>query len=166
MCSVFKHDSAGQATVEAAFSLPILLLLVLLLVQPGIVLYDRIVMQGAAAQACRLLATSSSPSSLEEDFIRRRLSAVPQVDVFHVHDGACSWVIDFEGNEASPEVAVRISTEVRPLPLMDAGMSLLGLTNERGTMTVSVEARMRTQDDWVSQSEDGANPSGWVVARE
>ena len=44
--------------MEAAFALPIALLLVLLLVQPGILLYDRIVMQGAAAEACRLLATT------------------------------------------------------------------------------------------------------------
>ena len=51
-------DEGGQATVEAAFALPIALLLVLLLVQPGILLYDRIVMQGAAAEACRLLATT------------------------------------------------------------------------------------------------------------
>ena len=31
-----RHDESGQATVEAAFALPVLLLLVLLLVQPGI----------------------------------------------------------------------------------------------------------------------------------
>ncbi len=43
----------GQATVEAAFALPVLFLLVLLLVQPGIVLYDRMVMASAAAEGCR-----------------------------------------------------------------------------------------------------------------
>ena len=43
------REEAGQATVEAAFALPISLALVILLVQPGILLYDRIVMQQAAA---------------------------------------------------------------------------------------------------------------------
>ena len=35
------REEAGQATVEAAFALPIALALVILLVQPGILLYDR-----------------------------------------------------------------------------------------------------------------------------
>ncbi len=57
MCS--RTDEAGQATVEAAFLVPVLFIVLLLLLQPGILLYDRIVMQGAAAQGCRLLATST-----------------------------------------------------------------------------------------------------------
>mgnify|MGYP000134517313 CR=1 FL=1 len=40
------RDARGQSTVEAAVALPVVFLLVLLLVQPGIVLYDRMVMQG------------------------------------------------------------------------------------------------------------------------
>ncbi len=51
------RDERGQATVEAAFAVPVLMVLVLVLVQPGIILYDRIVMEGAAAAGCRLLAT-------------------------------------------------------------------------------------------------------------
>ena len=46
---MFREDT-GHATVEAAFALPIALALVILLVQPGILLYDRIVMQQAAAE--------------------------------------------------------------------------------------------------------------------
>ena len=38
------RDARGQSTVEAAVALPVVFLLVLLLVQPGIVLYDRMVM--------------------------------------------------------------------------------------------------------------------------
>ena len=52
-------DERGQSTVEAAFLFPVVFVLVLLLVQPGILLYDRIVMEGAAADACRLLATKT-----------------------------------------------------------------------------------------------------------
>ena len=53
------HDERGQGSVEAAVVIPVLFLLLLMLLQPGIVLYDRIVMGSAAAEACRLLATST-----------------------------------------------------------------------------------------------------------
>ena len=79
------REESGQSTVEAAFALPVLMVLFLLLLQPGIILYDRIVMEGAAAEGCRLIATAADPGQVEEDYIRRRLSAVPQADIFHVH---------------------------------------------------------------------------------
>ena len=50
---------SGQATVEAAFLLPVLFVGLLLLMQPGILLYDRLVMQAAASEGCRLLATKN-----------------------------------------------------------------------------------------------------------
>ena len=42
---------SGQATVEAAFLLPVLFVGLLLLMQPGILLYDRLVMQAALCSA-------------------------------------------------------------------------------------------------------------------
>ena len=51
---------SGQATVEAAFLLPVLFVGLLLLMQPGILLYDRLVMQAAASEGCRLLATKTA----------------------------------------------------------------------------------------------------------
>ena len=50
------NDERGQGTVEAALVIPVLFVLLLLLLQPGIVLYDRMVMRGAAAEACRPLS--------------------------------------------------------------------------------------------------------------
>ncbi len=156
------RKSNGQATIEAAFALPILMLLVLLLLQPGIVLYDRIVMHGAAAEGCRLITTSADAgSSVNEDFIRRRLSAVPQIDQFHVHSGGCTWQIEFTGNEASSEVGIKISTEVKPLPLLDFGMTLAGLVNARGNLVIEVEASAPTQPDWVAGASEGRDPSAW-----
>ena len=38
-------NEAGQATIEAAFMIPVLLIAVLLLIQPGIIMYDRMVMR-------------------------------------------------------------------------------------------------------------------------
>lgn len=152
----------GQATVEAAFALPVLMVLVLLLLQPGIVLYDRIVMNSAAAEGCRLLATTtSSNSGTNEDYVRRRLSAVPQIDQFHVHSSGCTWNIELSGDEGCDEVGVKISTEVKPLPLLDFGMALAGLTNASGNLLVEVEATGQVQPDWVSGATEGRNPSAW-----
>ena len=87
------RDARGQSTVEAAVALPVVFLLVLLLVQPGIVLYDRMVMAGAAAEGCRLLATSDGDAATCEEYVRRRLGAIPPFDVFHVHDSGCTWEV-------------------------------------------------------------------------
>lgn len=151
----------GQATVEAAFALPVLLLLVLLLLQPAIILYDSIVMQNAATEGCRLVMTASSPRTIEEDYVRRRLSAVPQADIFHVHGSACSWNIAFDGNENAQQVRTTIATELKPLPLIKAGMDLLGATNENGNIIVKVTAEMQTHDGWVVSSSHGISPSEW-----
>lgn len=152
----------AQATVETAFALPVLLVLVLLLLQPGIVLYDRVVMHGAAAEGCRLLATSSADGQANDDYIRRRLGAVPELDLFHVHSSGCSWDIQFEGNEASEMVTVRLSTELKPLPLIDCALQALGIANESGNLVVEVESSQRTQPDWVADAVEGRAPSGWV----
>ncbi len=160
-------EDSGQAVVEAAFALPILMLLILLLVQPGIVLYDRIIMQSAAAEGCRLLATAQAEGvSLErcEDYIRRRLGAIPQQDCFHAHGEACSWNIVMTGGGASSQVTVRIENEIKPLPLLDGASGLLGLTNDEGNLTVSVEATMPAQPAWVASTELQSSPSSWLGA--
>lgn len=56
MC--FRSES-GQATLEAAFLLPVLLVVFGVFLQPMLLLYDRCVMQTAAAETCRMLATST-----------------------------------------------------------------------------------------------------------
>ena len=153
----------GQSTVEAAFALPVLVVLVLLLVQPAIVLYDRIVMQGAAAEGCRLLATASgSGAGACEEFVRRRLGAVPELDQFHVHSSGCSWLIELSGDEGSDTTSVRISTDVRPLPLIGGAMELFGMTDAAGNITVAVESQQRAQPDWIGNAAEGRNPADWV----
>lgn len=157
---------SGQSTVEAAFALPIVMLLVLLLVQPGIVLYDRIVMQAAASEACRLLATldEGDESGIAEAFVRRRLGAVPGQECFHVHSGGCSWEIEFEGGQSSESATCRIATQLKPLPFIDASSGLLGLTNESGNFLVKVEATMPTQPAWAWSASAGSSPSEWIGA--
>ena len=138
-------------------------MLLLLLLQPGIVLYDRVVMEGAAAEGCRLLATSlDGESQANDDYIRRRLGAIPELDLFHVHSSGCTWDIGLEGNQESDVVAVRLSTEVKPLPLIDCAMQALGASNENGNIVVEVRASQQTQPDWIANAVEGRNPSGWV----
>ena len=152
-------DERGQSTVEASFALPIVLVLVLLLVQPGIILYDRIVMDAAAAEGCRLLATSNDTGAVE-DFLRRRLSAVPEQDLFHVHGSGCAWQLDIEGGEGSSEVRVVIRNELKPVPLIGTGAQLLGLTNSDGNMEIEVQESQPTQPDWAVAA--GIAPADWV----
>ena len=115
---MFREDT-GQATVEAAFALPIALALVILLVQPGILLYDRIVMQQAAAETCRLLATTpeGDPSGVCRAFASggwvRCPSRIAPCSPRRLH-----VEVELEGGESSDVVRVRIATKAKPLPLI------------------------------------------------
>ena len=168
MVSLRGCEDAGQATVEAAFMIPVVFCVLLMLIQPGIVLYDRVVMKAAASDACRLLATKTDAagdmSGAVDAFVRHRLGAVPPVDCFHVHGGECSWDIQVEGDERSETVRVSITNRLKPLPLFDAGGTLLGITGDDGTLAVKVESSRRTQPEWVSGTAVGLNPQGWIGA--
>ena len=160
------QNEDGQGTVEAAIAIPVVFLLMLLLLQPGIVLYDRLVMGNAAAEACRLLATKTdSFGSMErscEAFVRHRLAAVPPHRCFHVHERACSWDIRFSGNESSQTVTVSIGNELRPLPLFDAGAKLLGMTNAAGNLEIRESVTLPAQPGWVSSTSLGQDPPAWI----
>lgn len=160
-----KVRMKGQATVEAALLIPALLISLLLLIQPGILLYARMVMEGAAAEGCRVLATASSleeNTATVEDFVKRRLASVPQQENFHVHDPACSWQIDLSGNEASEEVTVSISTEVKPLPLFDFGLDALGVLNSNGNYELKVSHHLTTKSTWVRENTISNEPERWI----
>lgn len=161
------RKQSGQTTVEAAYLIPVLLLLLLMLIQPMILLYNRMVMENAAAEGCRLLATATTqgPYSHEkyEGYIKRRLASIPPLDIFHVHDSGCSWVITMEGDENSSEVRVSIVNQVKPLPLLGWGAELFGMTNEEHNFVQEVQVIMPTQPPWVAGS-GGNDPEGWVHA--
>lgn len=165
-----RSSEAGQSTVEAAFMLPVLFLLMILLMQPTILLYDRMVMESAAAEGCRLLMTySGSSNSIAlggygsisgnadpvNDYVRRRLGMIPQTDIFHIHDGGCSYRITTSGDETSDRVSVTIENDVKLLPLLGQAASGLGLA--RGGVyhqTVSVE--MPGKPAWAT-----GDPESW-----
>ena len=164
----YDRSLSGQGSLEAAFTIPVLFVLMLLLIQPGIILYDRMVMGAAAAEGCRLLATKGSAFGAMDDsceaYIRHRLASIPQHDCFHVHTGGCSWRIEMDGGESSGQASVRITNEVHPLPLFDGVSVLLGLTNSRGNLEVTVEASMPVQPAWIASAPAGTDPSGWIGA--
>ena len=160
-----RSAEQGQALVEGAVLIPVLLLLLMLLIQPGILLYNYLVMKGAAAEGCRLIATSSAGQAGEglfEASIKRHLGAVPQQENFHVHASGCTWHIELEGNEQSDQVNVTIKNEVEPLPLFDFGAQALGMTNAAGNFVQEVTASRAVYNSWVYASEDGLDPDGWV----
>lgn len=169
MCSCIelgrcKLDSrAGQTTVEAAFLLPVLFLLVLMLCQPAILLYNRMVMQNAASEGCRLLATQTGSSSGAyvsdkcEGYVKRRLASIPPVSIFHMHEGACSYQITLSGDENSTVVKVVIENKLKLLPLVGAGAELLGFCEPGGIYRQQVEAQVAARPDWLS-----GTPEDWM----
>ena len=135
MCWRFEASACfrgtrGQATVEAALLIPALLLGLVIAAQPGIVLFDRVVMEAAAAEGCRALETASAADEGEVvEYVQRRLGAVPAVSAFH--EGL--WDVEVQGAGQSGQcVSVRISHGYRPLPLVGQGMGLLGLVGGNG----------------------------------
>lgn len=159
----FKNNEA-QATVEAAIMIPVIFLLLLLLIQPGIYLYDLCVMNEAASETCRVLSTASDSekSKICEQFARRRLSAIPQQDNFHVHSDGCSYVIEYEGSQDSSVVSVTIKNQLKPLPLIGFLSGMLGLLNDEGCLQIEARASQVSRPTWVNSSPQGTNSEKWV----
>ncbi|MDR2957227.1 MAG: pilus assembly protein [Coriobacteriales bacterium] len=154
----------GQATVEAAFMIPIVFLLLLMLVQPTILLYNQIVMENAAGESCRLMSTNARQGSHSEqryeEYIQRRLAAIPPVDIFHVSPDGKGWSINLEGGEGSKTVTITITHRVKPLPLIGLGAGILGQLDKDGYLTQEVKVVMPTQPDWAFADGVGS-PSSW-----
>jgi len=159
--------TSGQSSVEAAFILPVLFITLLILLQPGIILYDRMVMNAAAAEGCRYLATFAPSEGMSgqraQELIARRLGAIPEQDLFHVHE-PCSYEVELSGDETSGQVTVRVSNAIKPLPLLGIGASAFGVLNESGNYEITVESHEQTQPNWVGET--GIDPEGWINARE
>ena len=147
MCWRFRRqrNQSGQATVEAAVAIPVVFLLLLLLVQPAIVLYDRAIMENAAAETCRLLCTQEDPS-LAEDYLSRRLSAIPEMELFHKHAGGCSW--DIQLTSGASVARVEVATRLKPLPLLAQLSQLAGLVDGEGYWEVRVQEELPTTAMW------------------
>ncbi|HBT94668.1 MAG TPA: pilus assembly protein TadE [Coriobacteriia bacterium] len=158
-----RRRNDGQASVEAVIMIPLLFLLILMLVQPGILLYNRIVMQNAAAEGLRLLSTRTDIGDYSSDkyrgYIERRLASIPTIDIFHAGADGGAWDIELVGVDTSSEVTIRITNKLKPLPLLDLGATLLRLTDGNGYLVQEVKVTGPTQPDWVW---DNGGPADWA----
>lgn len=149
----------GQATVEAAFLMPVMLLAMLLLAQPAIILYDRAVMEAAAAEGCRMLETlAPGDEDAARAAVERRLDAIPDAPIFH----SGGWTIELSGGEGQEYASVRIEHALEPLPLMGAGMGFLGLTGPGGLFIHDAFRQTEVVDAWVVESRLGADAEAWI----
>lgn len=154
-----SSSERGQATVEAAFLLPVLLAVLGALLQPSILLYDRCAMQAAAAETCRVVATGTAGDTAVRAFALRRLGAIPDIAAFH-EDGRDSWEVSWEGT-GSGEATVRIVNRARPLPLFGVLAGLRGRVDADGAIVQEVEARSSPVPQWARGS---GSPDEWIGA--
>ena len=140
--------------------LPVVFLGMLVSAQPAIALYDRLVMQSAAAEGCRVLETlAEGQEDTARAYVERRLQAVPQVDIFHVG----SWEIELSGaGQQDDEVSVKITHAFKPLPLVAVGLNVTGFADDSGMVVQSAVKTERLRDAWLLKSEFASNYGDWL----
>lgn len=133
------------------------MVLMAMLVQPACLLYTRCVMQSAAGEACRLVATSTraqaAAPTAQRAYVLRRLEAVPPIPLFH-EGGDAGWTIEVEGSTEGHEASARIATTARPLPLVGVLAGLLGQTDASGAIVLEVSVSRATRPDWLEGGYD------------
>ncbi len=154
MC--FSSES-GQSSVEAAFLLPILFVVLGLLLQPAILLYSRCIMNEAASEGCRLVATNTNDDATTRAFLMRRLSAIPDLSIFHDDR---EWDISWSGGELGQPVTVRIVNRANPLPLFGVLAGLAGNKTADGRIEQTVEISSELAPAWASSL--GSGPADWI----
>ncbi len=151
-------DERGQSTVEAAFALPLLLALFALLLQPAVLLYDRCVMQSAAAETCRLAALGSCSDEAVRAFAIRRLEALPALDLFHT--SACAWEVQLGEGEGSGSASVCIEGHVKTLLLLGISASSMTEAAGDGCALMRCELVSALRPAWLG--DEVASPSEWI----
>ena len=146
------REDAAQATVEAALLLPTFLTLLLLALQPLCMLYTRSVMEAAASETARLMVTTDGEAMDScEAFVLRRLSAVPNLSIFHA-GGSLAWDIELIRADEEGTVTVAITGAVTPLPVLGAFAGALGTTNGQGDVEMRVEVSYAGRPSWLEGS--------------
>ncbi len=152
-CFKVLVERGAQATVEAAILLPSFCIVVLLALQPVCVRYTQAVMEVAAAQGCRLVATGEGADERStRAFILRRLAAVPDIAIFHA-GGPLAWEVDY-GGEGEAGRFVEIEGWVKPLPVLGVFVGAFGERNAAGDVRLRVRAAMRPRPAWVKGDYD------------
>ena len=153
-CIEPARSERAQATVEAAFLLPVFLTLLLLALQPVCLLYTRAVMEQTAAATARLMVTGEGDDEAYRAFAMRRLSAVPDISVFHT-GGPLAWDIELKrAADTGGRVSVSIDGAVRPLPVLGAFGAAMGTANAHGDMELHVEVAYEGRPEWLEGGYD------------
>lgn len=144
-----RRSPRGQATVEAAFLLPSLMLLFALLLEPACMGYTLVVMRSAASEAARAVACDYDGDFEDcRQFVLRRLAAVPEVSPFHV-GGKDDWDVSIERGGHDATLVVR--GHARPLPLMGVIASAFAESDGTGVV-LSARVSVRTRPAWLGGS--------------
>lgn len=155
-CSIEPHAhmsgssgaESGQASVEAAILLPMVMGIMALLIQPCCLLYTRVVMNEAACEAIRLLATAKeSDADACERAVRRRLESIPDIPIFR-SGGSEAWRIELSG-AGTGHASASIRGRVRPLPLLGVLASLFGEMDGE-EVVLDAQARMDSAPGWLT----------------
>lgn len=142
-------EDRAQATVEAAVLLPCFLLVLLLALQPICLLYTRAVMESTASEVARLMATGNADDDAYRSFALRRLSAVPDISIFHA-GGPQAWEMAFErAGHTGGNVRVSIEGAIRPLPVLGVFAPAFAEVNALGDAVVRVEVSYEARPDWL-----------------
>ena len=152
----FSSES-GQSSGEAAVLLPVLFVVIGLLLQPALLLYNRCIMNSAAAEGCRLVATNTNDDTTTRAYIQRRLGAIPKLPIFHSGD---IWNIEWSGGELGQPVSVTITNRVKPLPLFGITAGLTNTMTAGGLIEQRVEVSSALAPQWASSL--GSGPSSWI----
>jgi|GEM_PF-187180 len=128
-----SDDEEGQALVEMAIVLPILMLILLGIIQFGFVFSGQIALSSAAREGVRLAATGSA-DIVVQDHVENILAASPLLSDLQVNVSPAAGARTFGG-----QVTVRIrarSPLIVPLPLVLPG----------GAFNLAAEAVMRVEN--------------------
>ena len=147
----------GQATVEAAFIIPVAFIVLLALIQPGVILYDKMIMNAASAHMMRI-ATTLNPDDYQEaiDVGKHYLKAIPDTPIFH--DG--EWVISLEGNESEGCTSVEIIHKIQLFPLVAQAGNALGVV--QGDIYEMKSQATLCRQQWLIENNLGLEPSAWI----
>lgn len=151
------YSESGQSTVEAAVLLPVLFVVFGLLLQPAVLLYNRCIMNAAAAEGCRLVSTTTVDDATARTYVERRLEAIPKIPIFHVGD---DWAINWSRSSGSV-ASIIIENRVEPMPFFGVLAGLTGVVGEDGNIEQLVTVSCTPVPAWAGEA---GNPTAWIGA--
>jgi hypothetical protein len=131
------RDACGQAIVEAPFVIIALCLMAILLFQPVVQLYTRMVLGQVAGELARVAAVDVEGGKVlqarYEAWAADKLRTLPAGTAFSI-PGSLKVVV--QGNARSERISVQLSVRQKALPFF----SFLGKRGDKGTVTITGKA--------------------------